>query len=148
MQYSAHGRYHIEQQDNILLVDAQGPFNEITAAKYHQDITKVTEQMSQAPWGSLITFRGNSVFTPDAEKQLKETTIYRQKKGMVAIAVVILNSAYADMQQMQLQRIYQDCHIDFHVFSDADSAKTWLDGYIEQAAIINNKQKHKIALMN
>lgn len=148
MQYSAHGRYHIEQQDNILLVDAQGPFNEITAAKYHQDITKVTEKMSQHSWGSLITFRGNSIFTPDAEEQLKETTIYRQKKGMVAIAVVILNSAYADMQQMQLQRIYQDCHIDFHVFSDVDSAKTWLDGYIEQASIINHKKRHKTALVN
>ena len=148
MQYSAHGRYHIEQQDNILLVDAQGPFNEITAAKYHQDITKVTEQMNQVPWGSLITFRGNSVFTPDAEEQLKETTQYRQKKGMVAIAVVILNSAYADMQQMQLQRIYQDCHIDFHVFSDSDSAKIWLDGFITQTTTINNKQKRKTHLVN
>ncbi len=46
--------------------------------------------MSGEPWGSLITFRGNSIFTPDAEKQLRETTQYRQKKGMIAIAVVIL----------------------------------------------------------
>jgi len=148
MQYSAHGRYRIEQQNNVLFVDAQGPFNEITAERYHQDITKITENMSQVPWGSLITFRGNSVFTPDAEGQLKETTLYRQKKGMVAIAVVILNSAYADMQQMQLQRIYQDCQIDFHVFSDSNSAKVWLDGYIEQATIISNKQKRKTPLVN
>jgi hypothetical protein len=148
MQNFTHGRYHIEQQDNILLVDAQGPFNEITAAKYHQDITQITDQMSQAAWGSLITFRGNSIFTPDAEEQLKETTLYRQQKGMVAIAVVILNSAYADMQQMQLQRIYQDCSMDFHVFSDSDSAKVWLDEYIVQAETIRNKQKRKAHLVN
>ena len=148
MENSAHGRYHIEQQDNILLVDAQGPFNEIIAAKHHQDIAKVTEKMSQNPWGSLITFRGNSIFTPDAEQQLRETTIYRQKRGMVAIAVVILNSAYADMQQIQLQRIYQDCQIDFHVFSDSESAKSWLDGYIAQALVLNSKQKQKAALIN
>ena len=148
MQYSTHRRYYIEQRDNILLIDAQGPFNEVTAAKYHKDITYVTEQMSQAPWGSLVTFRGNSIFTPDAEEQLKETTLYRQKKGMVAIAVVILNSAYADMQQMQLQRIYQACHIDFHVFSDSDSAKVWLKKYIDQAAIITPKYQQKITLVN
>jgi hypothetical protein len=147
MQDSAHGRYVIEQQNNILLVDAQGPFNEVTAAKYHQDIKQLTEKMSGEPWGSLITFRGNSVFTPEAEQQLKETTEYRQKKGMIAIAVVILNSAYADMQQMQLQRIYHDCQIEFHVFSNSDSATDWLNGYIEQTNLIKNKQ-HKSSLVN
>lgn len=148
MQASAHGRYHIEQQDNILFVDAQGPFNDIIAAKYHHDITKITEQMSQVPWGSLITFRGNTIFTPDAEEQLKKTTQHRQEKGMVAIAVVILNSANADMQQMQLQRIYQDCGIDFHVFSESESAKTWLDEYIEQVATQKNKRKKKPNTIN
>ena len=143
MEYSAHGRYVIEQQDNILLVDAQGPFNEVTAEQYHHDIKILTEKMTGDPWGSLITFRGNSVFTPEAEQQLRETAQYRQKRGMIAIAVVILNSAYADMQQMQLQRIYHDCKIDFHVFSDSDSASNWLNDFIEQANLLNNKQQKK-----
>ncbi len=147
MEYSQHGSYVIEQQNNILLVDAQGPFNEVTAEKYHQDIIQLTEKMSGEPWGSLITFRGNSVFTPDAEQQLSETTKYRQKKGMIAIAVVILNSAYADMQQMQLQRIYHDCQIEFHVFSDSESATDWLNGFIEQAIILKNRQQ-KTARVN
>jgi len=145
MQYSAHGCYVIEQKNNILLVDAQGPFNDVTAEKYHQDIKLFTERMTGEPWGSLITFRGNSVFTPDAEQQLRETTQYRQQKGMIAIAVVILNSAYADMQQMQLQRIYHDCQIEFHVFSDNDSAFTWLNDYIKQNNITKNKQQQKLA---
>jgi len=147
MEYSAHGRYIIEQKENILLVDAQGPFNEVTAEKYHQDIKQLTEKMTGEPWGSLITFRGNSVFTPEAEQQLKETTQYRQQKGMIAIAVVILNSAYADMQQMQLQRIYHDCQIEFHVFSDSESATTWLNSFIEQNTLPKGKQR-KSSLVN
>lgn len=134
MQHSAHGSYVIEQQSNILLVDVQEPFNDVTAEEYHQDIKQLTEKMTGEPWGSLITFRGNSVFTPDAEQQLKKTTQYRQEKGMIAIAVVILNSAYADMQQMQLQRIYHDCQIEFHVFSDNEIATDWLNDYIKQAS--------------
>ncbi len=139
MNNSAHGSYIIEQKDNILLVDAHGPFNEITAEKYHKDIRLLTENMTGQPWGSLITFRGNSIFTPEAEEQLRETTKYRQQKGMIAIAVVILNNTYADTQQMQLQRIYHCCQIAFHVFSDSDSAKTWLNGFIEQANLVKNK---------
>ena len=139
MQHSIHGSYVIEQKSNILLVDVQEPFNDVTAAKYHQDIKQLTEKMSGEPWGSLITFRGNSIFTPDAEQQLRETTQYRQKKGMIAIAVVILNSAYADMQQMQLQRIYHDCQIEFHVFSDRENASDWLNGFIKQASLLKNK---------
>lgn len=127
-----HDHYTIEQSDNVLLVDAKGPFNEETAKNYHHDITQLVEQMSGVPWGSLITFRGNTIFTPDAEQQLTKTTRYRQEKGMIAIAVVILNSAYADIQQMQLQRIYRDCQITFHVFSDTESAKAWLYHFIEQ----------------
>jgi hypothetical protein len=141
MQHSAHGSYVIEQQSNILLVDVQEPFNDVTAEKYHQDIKQLTEKMTGEPWGSLITFRGNSVFTPDAEQQLRETTQYRQEKGMIAIAVVILNSAYADMQQMQLQRIYHDCQIEFHVFSDNEIATDWLNDYIQQASLLTKKQR-------
>ena len=141
MQHSAHGSYIIEQQSNILLVDVQEPFNDVTAENYHQDIKQLIEKMSGEPWGSLITFRGSSVFTPDAEQQLRETTQYRQEKGMIAIAVVILNSAYADMQQMQLQRIYHDCQIEFHVFSDSEIAADWLNDFIEQASSLKNKQR-------
>ncbi len=130
MSYLAQGSYEIKRQGQILLVDTQGPFTEITAAQYHKDIKAFTQKISGLPWGSLITFRGSSVFSPDAEEQLIKTTRYRQNKGMVAIAAVILNSAYADIQQMQLQRIYQDCQIDFHVFSDRDSAKLWLGEFI------------------
>ncbi len=136
MKYSAHGSYTIEQQNNILIVDAQGPFDEVTAERYHQDIMQLTENMSNKPWGSLITFRGTSVFTPEAEVQLRKTTLYRQKKGMIAIAAVILDNAYADIQQMQLQRIYQDFQMEFHVFSDTDSATTWLNDFIEQNKLL------------
>ncbi len=130
MQYSAHGSYNIEQQNNILLIDAQGPFNEVVTEQYHQDIKLITKKMNHGPWASLISFKGNGVFTPDAEQQLIETTQYRVDKGMVAIAAVILDSAYADILQMQLQRIYQSCCIQFNFFSDAKNAQKWLNSFI------------------
>jgi len=132
MQNLTHGSYSIEQENNILLVDAQGPFNEITAKQYHQDIESYTQKMSGSAWGSLVLYRGNGVFTPDIEQSLTDTTHYRIENGMVAIAAVINDSAYADILQMQLQRIYQSCQIQFHFFSDSNNAKIWLDCFINE----------------
>lgn len=130
MQNSTHGSYHIEQQNNILVIDAQGPFDDVVSEQYQKDIKKITKKMCKNPWASLISFKGNAVFTPDAEQGLIETTQYRVDNGMVAVAAVILDSAYADTLQMQLQRIYQSSSVQFNFFSDTKNAQRWLESFI------------------
>ena len=60
---------------------------------------------------------------------------------MIANATVIMNSNNADLQQMQLRRIYQTTDITFHVFSDNNSAKEWLTDYLEFPPIQSSTQK-------
>lgn len=126
MQHAAHGSYTIEQQNNILLIDAKGAFDDVVSEQYHQDIKLVTQQMKGSPWASLVSFTENSVFTFDAEQKLIETTQYRVDNGMVAVAAVIINSNFADTLQMQLQRVYQNCGIQFNFFSNTKHAENWL----------------------
>ncbi len=130
MQPSTHGSYNIEQQNNILFIDAQGPFDDVVTEQYYQDIKLVANQMGDSPWASLVSFEGNSVFAPEAEQKLIETTQYRVDHGMIAIAAVILNSNYADTLQMQLQRIYQNTGVQFNFFSNINHAQAWLDNLI------------------
>lgn len=59
-------------------------------------------------------------------------TKYRVEKGMIANASVIIDSSSADIQQMQLRRVYQQCGVTFFVFSDIDSARSWLTDYITE----------------
>ncbi len=136
MQLATHGDYQIKPQGNILVVDAHGPFNDDTSQSYVKEMYQACEQFSGQTWGLLTTFYGNSVFTPDAEKALIEVTKYRMSKGMIANASVILNSSTADIQQMQLRRIFQSCNLTFHVFSDIDSARNWLAEFIEEQSMI------------
>jgi hypothetical protein len=131
MPYPADGSYTIKQRNNVLLINAQGPFNEKISEQFHQDIKTITESMSHSPWASLVSFHGNSLFTPDIEQRLIKTTLYRIDKGMVAIAAVIINSSHADILQMQLQRIYQHCCIPCNFFSDIKHAQNWLDSFIK-----------------
>ena len=131
MKLAAHGSYKIEPQGNILVVDAHGPFNEITAAAYVKEMHQKCDEFSGKNWGLLVTFYGNSIFTPDAEQALIDITKYRMQRGMIANASVIMNSNSADIQQMQLRRVYQTCNLTFHVFSDVNSARNWLSEFIE-----------------
>jgi len=140
MDLAAHGSYTIERQGNILVVDARGPFNEEAIDRYQVDMKKVCQEMAGQPWASLVTYYGNSVFTPDAEQSLIEITKYRVKHGMVANASVIINSRHADLQQMQLRRVYQASDVTFHVFSDVGSAKEWLTEFLanQSTALLSN----------
>jgi len=131
MQSQKTGIYTIERQSNILFIDIQGTFNDKVSEQYHHDIKLITEEMNDVPWASLISFQDNSLFTPEAEQKLVETTEYRVDNGMIAIAAVIINSAHADILQMQLQRVYQRCCIQFHFFSDIKPAKSWLNSFIK-----------------
>ena len=136
MKLATHGSYKIEPHGNILVVDAHGPFNEVTAAAYVQEMYQACDQFADKTWGLLVTFYGNSIFTPEAEQALIDITKYRMKRGMIANASVIIESNSADIQQMQLRRIYQSCNLTFHVFSDIESARNWLSEFIESKSAV------------
>ncbi len=124
-------KYSIASQSNILEVEAFGPFNEQVTEKYIDDMYNACDQFSGQPWGLLIAFYGNSVFSPEAEEALIKVNKYRVEQGLIANASVLIDSSTADIQQLQLRRIYQACDITFYVFSDIDSAKSWLEQYLQ-----------------
>jgi len=133
MEIVAKGKYAIESKANILYVEAYGPFNSNITEQYIEDMYAACEQFAGEPWGLLISFYGNSVFSPEAEEALIKVNKYRVKQGLIANASVIINSTTADTQQLQLRRIYQAANVISYVFSDVESANQWLSGFLEHA---------------
>ncbi len=132
MEITLKGEYSIASGSNILQVDAFGPFDNSVTEQYVDDMYQACEQFASQPWGLLISFHGNSVFSPEAEEALIKVNKYRVKHGLIASASVILDSSTADIQQLQLRRIYQACNITFYVFSEVGSAKAWLEQFLQQ----------------
>ena len=134
--HSAHGHYQLNFEDNILYVEAQGPFNKEVLANYHHDIekliTKIKAKNKDLKWALLAIFHGNSILTPEAESALINTAKYRAQHGMIASANIFKNSIHADLQQTQFARIYQEAKVRSHFFSDEKSAKNWLQGYLKE----------------
>lgn len=125
--------YSIAAKANILQVEVFGPFNGQVTEKYIEDMYGACEQFSGQPWGLLISFHGNSVFSPEAEAALIKVNKYRVKHGLIANASVLIDSNTADIQQLQLRRIYQTCNVNFYVFSDISNARSWLEQFLAQA---------------
>ncbi len=119
-------QYSLSQSGNILTVELTGHFNEETVSRYQNDNKHIIDNIKHQPWATLVIFNGSSLFTPEAEEALVGITLERIKNNMVAIAVVLKQSYQADLQQMQLTRIYQSCNIKYHFFSDEKMANTWL----------------------
>ncbi|WP_448214221.1 hypothetical protein [Colwellia sp. MEBiC06753] len=125
-------QYNIEIKDNILFVQANNLFNADVVKQYHQDMVKLTIEMKHQLWASLVVYQGSGVFSPEAEKHIIDITKFRMKNNMIANATVILDSAQADIQQMQLRRIYSSCRLPFFVFSNVASAQDWLQSFLAE----------------
>jgi hypothetical protein len=141
MHTAQQGNYKAIQEDSMLLIDIKGPFSELVIKKYKKEMIQLCDNFQEVHWGSVITYYGNSVFSPEDEQLLTELTQYREESNMIANATVIINSNNADLQQMQLRRIYQTTNITFHVFSDINSAKEWLEDYLDLPYIQPTQQK-------
>jgi len=132
MKIACHGHYEIAIKDNILVVEMHDQFDDAVAQQYIDDMYQVCEQLKNQVWGSLVTYNGSALFSPKAEEALIEITKFRVQHGMIANASIIIDSVNADIQQMQLQRIYQASRITSHVFSDKNSAKQWLATFLQK----------------
>jgi hypothetical protein len=132
MKLACHGHYEITIKNNMLVVEMYDQFDDSVAQQYIHDMYQVCEQLKNQVWGSLVTYNGSALFSPKAEEALIEITKFRVQRGMIANASIIIDSVNADIQQMQLQRIYQASRITSHVFSDKNSAKEWLATFLQK----------------
>lgn len=124
------GSYELSKKEQIIFVEAQGLFDEATFNSYLHDIKILIDDIKHQPWATLAVFNGNGIFTPEAEQALIEITRQRTRNNMVAVATVIKQSYQADLQQMQLTRIYQSCNVVFNFFSDEKVAEEWLNSFM------------------
>ncbi|SET72279.1 hypothetical protein [Thalassotalea agarivorans] len=124
------GTYKLNVTDNILFVEARGPFDEDVVKQFSQEAQSSAHQFNGRRWGSIVTYYGKGIFTPDAEEALISLTKHRVEHGMVANASILLETNHGDLQQMQLQRVYQACNVQFHTFCDKQSATDWMQTFL------------------
>lgn len=126
MNFTEHGLFEVKTENNLLLVDASGPFNDELIIKYENALESCIQSLEKSQWNQIITLHQLSLFTPEAEKRLTKTLINRCSRGLIACAVVFQNVEAESLVKAQMSRCYKNAKVK-HVFSNSiDDAKKWL----------------------
>ena len=123
--FAPHGEYRISVENNMLLVEARGPFNNEIVANYSADMALAVKQVA-APWSQLVILHQEGLFTPSAEKQMYSTVSARKDLGMCASGIVIIGASARFAIEIQISRIYNDLQVKHQYFDNEKEARDWL----------------------
>ena len=121
-----HGKYRIELKNNVMLVEAKGPFNIEVVKQYTQQVAATLSQLI-LPWGQVVILHQDSLFTPEAEQLMYKTVEDRKENGLVASAVIINGSTSQFIIEQQVAKIYQASKVNYQFFDDECVARAWVD---------------------
>jgi hypothetical protein len=128
MDFIEHGFFTVNVEDNILIVDAIGPFNEELILKYEKALESCIQTLELSSWNQIITLHKLSLFTPDAELALTQTLINRKSRGLVSCAVVMVDIEGESLVKRQMSRCYDNASVKHQFFTSLEDAKVWLFG--------------------
>ena len=93
--FPAHGLCHYATDDNIVIIDSNGPFNLEFFKEMHADLIQyVTENVDYRNFAILLIMRGNTLALPDG---LAYHEVHVAKGTAKAIAVSLLETGVSEL---------------------------------------------------
>ena len=127
--FPAHGLCHYATDDNIVIIDSNGPFNLEFFKEMHADLIQyVTGNVDYRNFAILLIMRGNTLALPDG---LAYHEVHVAKGTAKAIAVNLTHSDYASTTAKQMKRVYDKAGLKNATFEDIKEAKNWLNSHLE-----------------
>jgi len=126
--FSKHGCCNISHEENIIMMDAEGPWNDEFFVEMHHKLLGVVGQIDINNYAILVTLIGESIATSDSL-----ITHENHVKSGNAKAIAF-NLAYCDtplITEMMFTKIYNSNNLKNKFFNDTASAKSWLKGYLD-----------------
>ena len=74
-----HGSYKISTRpNNVVVLDARGPWNAEAVNSYHLDMVKVVERFKGQPWRHIAILRCETLFIPEVTSFLLQHFVWRK----------------------------------------------------------------------
>jgi hypothetical protein len=128
MTFNAHGRFTINAEQNIIIVDAEGPYNDelmnAYKARYKAVMGEVCSQYKE--WSQIIFMHNESIMTPEAEAELIELNKIKRKNGLTHSAIVLIDIEHPIVLKAQFKHVCDECNIIVEFFHNKYDAKMWL----------------------
>ncbi len=126
MKFIEHGIFEVRTEEQLLLVDATGPFNEELIISYQKSLESCIQSLQETEWNQIITLHCMSVFTPKAADALTETLINRKSRGLQRSAVVYGDVDCKVMLVEQIGRCYKKAEVGYQFFNTLEKAQEWI----------------------
>lgn len=121
--FKPHGSSVIYTEGNILVIDAEGPWNDEFFLKFHAELIEIAKELDINNYATLIMPRGEALGVQDG---LERHVAFVRKSGSKALAICLKHSSIPDISRFMCTKMYDQVGIEYQFFDEEDDAKVWL----------------------
>lgn len=133
--FSAHGSMELAIEDNIILLEAQGPWNIEYINLLHQKLLWAVAQVEPTNYGVLFTPKGEAI---SVEEGLEHHINFIRQGNTKAVALNLKYCTTSLLTETLFAKIYQTAGIKHAFFDNVLEARNWLEKELKLAAIITS----------
>jgi len=116
-----HGTVDLSWQENLLVVQTFGPFNEEAIEYIIAEAKKTVKNRPARLWKRLEILDEETLASPAVLARVKELNTWFEDNGCMQVAVVVCNEIQVYVTEKVLNSYAK-------IFRDAEAAKKWLGG--------------------
>jgi hypothetical protein len=126
--FPVHGRCQITVNNNIIIIDALGPWNLEFFEILHSNLQQtVQDSLKNKIYGIVVILKGETLATQEGLNY----HLSQVKQGNAkAIAINMIHSSFALTTQIQFEAVYNKAGLKNKFFRDTSSAKLWIENLL------------------
>ena len=122
--YENNSSLELTIEDNLILIEAQGPWNIQYLAYLHKQLIWAVKQVDQRNYGVLLTLKGEAI---TVEEGLEYHLNFIRKSNTKAIALNLGYCTTALLTENLFSNIYRAAGFNHAFFDNAFDARFWLE---------------------
>ena len=124
--YKAHGSANIQRIDNIVVIDAVGPWNKESTVDASEFFAQAYQDLAGRPWGVIVIVNGEALYTPEACLNITRNIIRDKAQGRVLTALITSGSNFPGVTRDILTKVYEEADAEFQFFDEFEVAFKWM----------------------
>ncbi|MAG77341.1 MAG: hypothetical protein CL811_11345 [Colwelliaceae bacterium] len=125
--FQSHGNADITVDDNIIFVEATGPWNKEYFEGFHQELLAASAHLKPGKFGVHLTVKGEAIASPESIEAHIEFLKHSTVSG---IAVNFAQCTTTHISKLMFTDVYQRAGNTFSIFDDPKSGCDWLQSVI------------------
>ena len=127
--YVAHGEVDIIIDDDIMMITAEGPWNDEFFPAFHQQLVKAAYHLNIDRYVVLLDVVGQAIATP---RSIEYHAKFVSQSDVQAVAISLQHCQSIAVTRPMFHDIYQQAGINHQFFDNKQAAKAWLHKVLRQ----------------